>query len=144
MARSTGPYASANSVRETLRTLSRIFPLRLCTDHVFNSRTRPASIIRSIAARPCVPGHVSDDEYRALVEETALFLKGRDEELLKMLYAQMREASEGCALRRPGASIGASGPSSARSNDRRSPAARSATRMSSGFSVRRIMWKFSA
>ena len=90
-----GPYASANSVRETMRTLSRIFPLRLCTDHVFNSRTRPClyhQIHRCSA--PCVPGHVSDDEYRALVEETALFLKGRDEELLKMLYAQMREASE--------------------------------------------------
>src|SRR5919201_159768 len=43
---------------------------------------------------PCVPGHVSDAEYRALVEQTALFLKGRDEELLKMLYGQMREATE--------------------------------------------------
>ena len=90
-----GPYASANSVRETMRTLSRIFPLRLCTDHVFHSRTRPClyhQIHRCSA--PCVPGHVSDDEYRALVDQTALFLKGRDEELLKMLYAQMHEASD--------------------------------------------------
>ena len=90
-----GPYASSNSVRETLRTLSRIFPLRLCTDHVFNSRTRPClyhQIHRCSA--PCVPGHVSDEEYGALVEQTALFLRGRDEELLKMLYAQMRHASE--------------------------------------------------
>jgi excinuclease ABC subunit C len=89
-----GPYASANSVRETMRTLSRIFPLRLCTDHVFHSRTRPClyhQIHRCSA--PCVPGHVSGDEYRALVEQTALFLKGRDEELLKMLYAQMHEAA---------------------------------------------------
>jgi excinuclease ABC subunit C len=89
-----GPYASSYSVRETLRTLSRIFPLRLCTDHVFNSRTRPClyhQIHRCSA--PCVPGHVSDEEYRALVEQTALFLKGRDEDLAKMLHAQMREAS---------------------------------------------------
>jgi excinuclease ABC subunit C len=89
-----GPYASSYSVRETLRTLSRIFPLRLCTDHVFNSRTRPClyhQIHRCSA--PCVPGHVSDAEYRALVEQTALFLKGRDEDLAKMLHAQMREAS---------------------------------------------------
>jgi excinuclease ABC subunit C len=90
-----GPYASSNAVRETTRTLSRIFPLRLCTDPVFNSRTRPClyhQIHRCSA--PCVPGHVSDDEYRALVEQTALFLRGRDEELLKKLYAQMHEASQ--------------------------------------------------
>jgi excinuclease ABC subunit C len=90
-----GPYASSNAVRETTRTLSRIFPLRLCTDAVFNSRTRPClyhQIHRCSA--PCVPGHVSDDEYRALVEQTALFLRGRDEELLKKLYAQMHEASQ--------------------------------------------------
>jgi excinuclease ABC subunit C len=89
-----GPYASSNSVRETMRTLSRIFPLRLCTDHVFNSRTRPCLYYQiHRCSAPCVPGHVSDDEYRALVEQTALFLKGRDEELLKMLYAQMHEAA---------------------------------------------------
>jgi excinuclease ABC subunit C len=90
-----GPYASTNSVRETMRMLSRIFPLRLCTDHVFNSRTRPClyhQIHRCSA--PCVPGHVSDEEYRALVEQTALFLRGRDEELAKTLYTQMHEASE--------------------------------------------------
>jgi excinuclease ABC subunit C len=82
-------------VRETLRTLSRIFPLRLCTDHVFNSRTRPCLYYQiHRCSAPCVPGHVSDEEYRALAEQTALFLRGRDEELSKLLYAQMREASE--------------------------------------------------
>jgi excinuclease ABC subunit C len=90
-----GPYASSQSVRETLRTLSRIFPLRLCTDHVFNSRTRPCLYYQiHRCSAPCVPGHVSDEEYGALVEQTALFLKGRDEDLAKMLYAQMRDASE--------------------------------------------------
>jgi excinuclease ABC subunit C len=90
-----GPYASTNSVRETMRMLSRIFPLRLCTDHVFNSRTRPCLYYQiHRCSAPCVPGHVSDDEYRALVEQTALFLRGRDEELAKTLYTQMHEASQ--------------------------------------------------
>lgn len=98
-----GPYASSNSVRETLRTLSRIFPLRLCTDHVFSARTRPCLYYQiHRCSAPCVPGHVSDDEYRALVEQTALFLKGRDEELLKMLYAQMHEASGGLRFEEAG------------------------------------------
>ncbi len=90
-----GPYASSQSVRETLRTLSRIFPLRLCTDHVFNARTRPCLYYQiHRCSAPCVPGHVTDDEYRAIVEQTALFLRGRDEELLKMLYCQVHEASQ--------------------------------------------------
>lgn len=90
-----GPYASSNSMRETLRTLSRIFPLRLCTDHVFNARTRPCLYYQiHRCSAPCVPGHVSDEEYRSLVEQTALFLKGRDEELRKMLISQMHESSE--------------------------------------------------
>lgn len=90
-----GPYASSQSVRETLRTLSRIFPLRLCTDHVFNARTRPCLYYQiHRCSAPCVPGHVTDDEYRAIVEQTALFLRGRDEELLKMLYGQVHEASQ--------------------------------------------------
>jgi excinuclease ABC subunit C len=89
-----GPYASSQAVRETLRTLSRIFPLRLCTDHVFNARTRPCLYYQiHRCSAPCVPGYVTDEEYRAIVEQTALFLRGRDEELLKMLYAQMHEAS---------------------------------------------------
>src|ERR671924_1294184 len=89
-----GPYASAHSVRETMRTLSRIFPLRLCTDHVFNARTRPCLYYQiHRCSAPCVPGQVSDEEYQGLVEQTALFLRGRDEELLKMLYAQMHGAS---------------------------------------------------
>jgi excinuclease ABC subunit C len=98
-----GPYASSQSVRETLRTLSRIFPLRLCTDHVFNSRTRPCLYYQiHRCSAPCVPGHVSDEEYRALVEQTALFLKGRDEDLAKMLYAQMHDASEGLRFEEAG------------------------------------------
>ncbi len=90
-----GPYASSNAVRETMRTLSRIFPLRLCTDHVFNTRTRPCLYYQiHRCSAPCVPGHVSDEEYRSLVEQTALFLRGRDEELGKILSAQMHQASE--------------------------------------------------
>lgn len=90
-----GPYASSQSVRETLRTLSRIFPLRLCTDHVFNARTRPCLYYQiHRCSAPCIPGYVTDDEYRAIVEQTALFLRGRDEELLKMLYGQVHDASQ--------------------------------------------------
>ena len=36
-----GPYHSATSARETLRTLNRHFQLRTCTDHVLETRGRP-------------------------------------------------------------------------------------------------------
>ena len=36
-----GPYHSATSARETLRSLNRHFQLRTCTDHVLETRGRP-------------------------------------------------------------------------------------------------------
>ncbi|MCK4773428.1 MAG: GIY-YIG nuclease family protein, partial [Candidatus Krumholzibacteria bacterium] len=36
-----GPFASAGSVRQTLRTIGRIFPMRTCTDAELQRRNRP-------------------------------------------------------------------------------------------------------
>ena len=39
-ARYFGPYASASSIRETVRVVNRFFQLRTCSDHVLESRKR--------------------------------------------------------------------------------------------------------
>jgi excinuclease ABC subunit C len=90
-----GPYASSQAVKETLRTLSRAFPIRSCTDAVFNSRTRPClyhEIDQCVA--PCVPGYTTVEAYQELVEQVALHLRGRSDEIVKTLKAQMHDASE--------------------------------------------------
>ena len=90
-----GPYHSATSCRATLAVVNRHFKLRTCTDHVLGSRKRPClqyQIKRCDA--PCV-FPITDEEYGKQVQDVALFLDGKDDELLKRLGARMREAASG-------------------------------------------------
>ncbi|MES2121693.1 MAG: excinuclease ABC subunit UvrC [Chlamydiota bacterium] len=89
-----GPYTSALAARETYELLSRLFPMRQCSDEELKRRTRPCllySIKRCVA--PCV-GKCTKQEYGALVKNATQFLKGQDKEILKDLYAQMQKASD--------------------------------------------------
>lgn len=89
-----GPYTRAGSVRETLRTLRRVFPYRSCSDHRMKAGGRPCLDfhIRRCAG-PCV-GAVSPEDYRAMMEELCLFLEGRQSSLVSRLRSRMDEASE--------------------------------------------------
>ncbi len=88
-----GPFASAGSVRQTLRTIGRIFPLRTCTDTDFASRTRPCLYyyIKRCPA-PCV-GKADPQEYAETVKRVTMFLKGRGDELIKTLRDKMERLS---------------------------------------------------
>jgi excinuclease ABC subunit C len=88
-----GPYHSATSCRATLAVVNRHFKLRTCTDHVLNSRKRPClqyQIKRCDA--PCVYP-IPEEEYGKQVQDVALFLEGKDDELLKRLNGRMKEAA---------------------------------------------------
>src|SRR5262249_14220353 len=88
-----GPYHSATSCRATLAVVNRHFKLRTCTDHVLNSRKRPClqyQIKRCDA--PCVYP-IPEEEYGKHVQDVALFLEGKDHELLGRLRHRMKEAS---------------------------------------------------
>ena len=84
-----GPYSSAGSVRDTLRQLQRIFPIRSCPDHVLRNRARPC-LLHQIG-RCCAPctKPVDKQMYGELVEATVLFLKGRTSEVIDKLRGQM-------------------------------------------------------
>lgn len=84
-----GPYASAGSVRETLRQLQRVFPIRSCSDNVLRNRTRPC-ILHSIGrcCAPCVKP-VSRDEYAEMIQGTIMVLKGKTREVLEKLREKM-------------------------------------------------------
>jgi excinuclease ABC subunit C len=84
-----GPFASAGSVRQTLRTLGRIFPMRTCTDADFASRTRPCLYYYiQRCPGPCV-GRIEVSEYAETVKRVTMFLKGRSQDLLKTLRDKM-------------------------------------------------------
>jgi len=89
-----GPYASAGTVRETLRQVHRIFPLRTCTDHVLNNRTRPCIYFQmKQCGAPCV-GLVSREEYHLIVDQVVLALSGRSGELEALLDRLIRARAE--------------------------------------------------
>ena len=89
-----GPYASAGTVRETLRQVHRIFPLRTCTDHVLNNRTRPCIYYQmKQCGAPCV-GLVSREEYHQIVDQVVLALSGRSGELETLLEQLIRSRAE--------------------------------------------------
>lgn len=88
-----GPYPSAGAVRRTLRTIGRVFPMRLCSDAELDRRTRPCLYydIKRCPA-PCV-GLIDPQEYRETVNKVTMFLKGKGTQLVKSLKARMERAS---------------------------------------------------
>ncbi len=93
-ARYFGPYHSATSCRETLRTLNRYFQLRTCTDRVLESRTRPCLQYQiKRCPGPCV-FPIDEAAYREQVDDVMLFLDGKKDELLPRLRARMAERAE--------------------------------------------------
>ncbi len=89
-----GPYVSAKSIRQTLRVIHKVFPIRSCEEPMDGRRDRPCleyEMKRCIA--PCV-GYCTPEEYNDLVDRVNLFLKGRDRELLRSLEEKMQSAAE--------------------------------------------------
>jgi len=97
-----GPFTSASRGRATLEFMQRRFPLRTCSDRELRSRKRPClmhQMGRCIA--PCVDLCTKDD-YAEVVEQSLLFLEGRDDELLRRLRTAMEAASEALEFERAG------------------------------------------
>jgi excinuclease ABC subunit C len=88
-----GPYSSSRAVRETLRYVNGLFPIRKCSQNVFKSRVRPClyyQIGKCVA--PCCD-LVDESTYKELINEIILVLKGKNAELLKVLKKNMHDAS---------------------------------------------------
>ncbi|MDP6933781.1 MAG: excinuclease ABC subunit UvrC, partial [Myxococcota bacterium] len=89
-----GPYPSASRARSTLDLLNRRFPLRTCSDQELRSRKRPCLLHQmNRCLAPCV-GLCSTEEYGEVVQQSLMFLEGRNSELLDSLREQMLTFSE--------------------------------------------------
>lgn len=88
-----GPFTSSSSVQETLKLITKIFPIRDCKHKTFARQDRPClnSHINRCKA-PCV-GRISVKEYKKIISEIILFLEGKQEALVKTLKERMVEAS---------------------------------------------------
>lgn len=90
-----GPYTSAYSIRETMRFLTKIFPVRDCGPSKFKNRTRPCiNYDIGICAAPCV-NYITEANYRKIVNDLIFFLRGKNKSLLKELTSKMKQFSAG-------------------------------------------------
>jgi excinuclease ABC subunit C len=93
-ARYFGPFASAGSVRKTLRLIKKIFPFRSCTKAIDGRDKRPCLdyyIHRCLG--PCISA-VSKQEYREVINQVILFLEGKQELVLRELNDKMKAAAQ--------------------------------------------------
>ena len=89
-----GPYSSAGAIRETLKEIYRIFPLRHSSIERCRKRGRPC-LFHQIGqcSAPC-HGLISQDEYRKLVDGVIQLLEGRESEVIQRLQQRMLQASQ--------------------------------------------------
>jgi excinuclease ABC subunit C len=95
-----GPFGHAYAIRDTLDALTRVFPVRTCSNSFFDQRARARRpcLYYDIGrcAGPCVPETtgVTEESYRAHVEALEDFLAGNARPVLVRLDAEMRQAAE--------------------------------------------------
>ncbi|MBV7363657.1 excinuclease ABC subunit UvrC [Actinomycetaceae bacterium TAE3-ERU4] len=92
-----GPFPQAWTIRDTLDHLTKIFPVRTCSNGAFARAKR--------AGRPCLLGHIgkcaapcagwiTPEKHRELAEEMCKFMGGKTGPVLRDLHEQMNRASE--------------------------------------------------
>ncbi len=97
-----GPYPNSWAVKETLSLLQKIFRLRDCAEHEFNTRSRPCmqyQIKRCTA--PCV-GLIAQADYAQDVKDAQAFLEGRSQQVIHALVERMEQAAATLAFEQAG------------------------------------------
>jgi excinuclease ABC subunit C len=87
-----GPYPSATSLRETLKLIQRLFPIRTSLDTKFTPRLRACRM--EDRERGLCPEVNDPAQYREVVRQVRLFLGGKNEELIEDLKKKMAGESE--------------------------------------------------
>jgi len=89
-----GPYTSAQSLRGTVKSIRQLLPFRTCSDEIFKQGKVCLDFHIKRCPGPC-EARISADEYKARINEVALFMEGRSDVLVRELKGRM----EGSAVR---------------------------------------------
>ena len=89
-----GPYTMVKEIRETIRLIYKIFPLRQSRDRLDGTAIRRPCLNYQMGRclAPCA-GYPSMEEYKQIVQDVTLFLKGKNNELIKRLEKKMNSAA---------------------------------------------------
>ncbi|MEO5362531.1 MAG: excinuclease ABC subunit UvrC [Magnetococcus sp. DMHC-8] len=89
-----GPFPSVSALRETVKWLQGMFPIRPCEDRQFSQRQRPCLNYQiKRCSGPCCD-RISPEQYAALVRDVCLFLEGKSTLLLERLKQAMWQAAD--------------------------------------------------
>jgi excinuclease ABC subunit C len=95
-ARYFGPYQKVWSIRETVDTLLKAFPMRSCSDTTYKraQQTGRPCLLGDIGkcAAPCV-GRVTPEEHKSIALDFASFMAGNDSHFVTNLERKMKTAS---------------------------------------------------
>ncbi len=87
-----GPYGSTKRVIKFLDTARKFIPIAMCADPEKEKRACMDYHLERCAG-PCEE-HVSEEEYRSMVNQMCLYIEGRAEELKKLITSEMEAASK--------------------------------------------------
>ena len=98
-----GPFPNVGIVRESIQLLQKVFRLRTCEDSVFNNRSRPCLLYQIKRCSGACVNHISTQAYAEDIKNAALFLHGKQTEVVnsiskKMQHAASQQAYEQAAL----------------------------------------------
>jgi excinuclease ABC subunit C len=89
-----GPYSSGQAVKETIKIINKTFKMRKCKTRTPPKRTRPCLNFQMGACHgPCC-GNISEADYREIVNEVVLFLKGKTPDLIRKMRSDMTASAE--------------------------------------------------
>lgn len=87
-----GPYTNVGAMREVLRAIKDIFPVKRCRYNLEKKKITSPCLYYHIGRclGPCI-NDVSLDEYRKMIDQVALFLQGKNKQIKDILKEQIEE-----------------------------------------------------
>ncbi len=87
-----GPYTSAQSLRSTVKSIRQLLPFRTCSDEIFKQHKVCLDFHIKRCPGPC-ENRISSEDYKARINEVALFMEGRSDLLVRELRGRMDAAA---------------------------------------------------
>jgi len=88
-----GPYTSAQSLRSTVKSIRQLLPFRTCSDEIFKQGKVCLDFHIKRCPGPC-ERRISSEDYKARINEVALFMEGRSDLLVRELEDRMQSAAD--------------------------------------------------
>ncbi|RJX29449.1 MAG: excinuclease ABC subunit UvrC [Dethiobacter sp.] len=91
-----GPYSKAGAMRETMKLIKKLFPLRSCRQQLKEGEVKGRPCLNHQIKRCLAPcsGSLTQHEYALVLEQVILFLEGRQSYLLKKMEKDMAAAAK--------------------------------------------------